>query len=245
MKDNAILVKGSIMQIQSNTFSSLPSTQNHVNTHDKQAKAEQAGMVKSNDAKSNSVENAPLSQDKLSVYQQAQQGQNLAILTANVNASIGNNSAANNPMQLLYKTAIEEINKYLEPTLGKNAAQSAYEENLDVSPEATAERIVQGSTAFYEAFKAQNSELSEEESLTEFMSVINTGIDTGFAEAKDILDSLSVLDGEIETNIDATYNIVQQGLNDFKEQLLAAFNEESPTTEEPINDGKDIENNVV
>tara|TARA_R110000787_G_scaffold136933_7_gene249576 strand:+ start:34 stop:615 length:582 start_codon:yes stop_codon:yes gene_type:complete len=152
----------------------------------------------------------------LSVYQQTKKMQDLAVLTAS-----RSNSIANNPMELLFKTAIEEINKQLEPILGKNAAQSAYESNLDVSPEATADRIIQGSTAFYQAFKEQNSELAEEASLNEFLNVINAGIEKGFAEAKEILDSLSVLEGDIENDIDLTFDFVQQGLIAFKEQILA------------------------
>jgi hypothetical protein len=160
--------------------------------------------------------------------------QNLAVLTAN-----SDKSAANNPMQLVFKTAIEEINKQLEPIFGKNAAQSAYESNLDVSPEATAQRIVQGSTAFLDAFKEQNSELNEEESLFEFLDVISSGIDKGFEEAKGILDSLSVLEGDIETNIDLTYDLVKQGLNSFKEQLLSEF-EDTKELNESINDDKAV-----
>ena len=157
-------------------------------------------------------------QPKLSAYEQGKKAQNLAVLNAAANAN--SNSAANNPMQLLYKTAIEEINKHLEPTLGENAAQSAYDSDLDVSPQATADRIIQGSTAFYEAFKLQNTDLSDEESLDKFISVIGSGIDTGFEEAKGILDSLKVLEGDIATNIDTTYDFVQEGLNSFKELIL-------------------------
>lgn len=165
---------------------------------------------------------------KLTPQQQAQKLQNLAVINASVNSNIKANdnlgkSIANNPMALLYKTAIEEINKQLEPVLGKNAAQSAYESNVDVSPEATADRIVKGATAFYSAFKTQNSELSDDASLTEFLTVIGSGIEQGFAEAKDILNSLSVLDGDIENNIDLTYDFVQQGLADFKTQTLNNF----------------------
>lgn len=157
-------------------------------------------------------------QVKLSAFQQTKKMQNAAIMDA-----AASNSAAGNPMQLLYKAAIEEINKQLEPALGENAIQAAYESEVDVSPEATAKRIVQGATAYYEAFKSQNRDLSEEESLNEFLNVISSGIDTGFDDAKDILESLSVLEGDIATNIDSTYDFVQQGLNSFKEQVIASF----------------------
>ena len=155
----------------------------------------------------------------LSAYEQGKKLQDVAILQAS------HNSTTDNPMKLLYKTALEEINKQLEPTLGENAVESGYDDGLDVSPEATAERIVSGSTAFYQAFKAQNSDLSDEESLDKFMSVIGSGIDKGFEDAKDILESLQVLEGGVEENIDSTYDLVQEGLSSFKELILAQLAE--------------------
>ena len=51
----------------------------------------------------------------------------------------------------------------------------------------------------------------------------------GFKDAKGILEGLSVLEGDIETNIDSTYDLVQEGLNSFKELILAkwSINEDS------------------
>lgn len=171
------------------------------------------------------------SQNKLSAYEQGKKMQDVAILSATYK-----NSSADNPMKLLYKTAIEEINQQLQPTLGENAIQNAYDNEVDVSPEATAERIVSGSTAFYQAFKEQNPDLTEEESLDEFINVISSGIDKGFDEAKGILESLKVLEGDIETNIDATYDLVQDGLMTFKDEFLKSLAEQL----ESDNDVSDI-----
>jgi hypothetical protein len=55
------------------------------------------------------------------------------------------------------------------------------------------------------------------------MSVINGGIETGFKDARDILESLSVLDGKIASDIDSTYDLVQEGLKQFVDNF---FNEE-------------------
>lgn len=175
--------------------------------------------LKSEQLPSQKLEATTPTQPNISYSQQAKKAKDLAILSANVPTG-----AAENPMDLLYKTAIEEINKQLEPVFGNNAAQSAYDSGLDVSPEATAQRIVQGVTGFYQAFKEENSELTNEQSLDKFVSIINSGLEQGFAEAKEILDSLSVLEGEIESNINSTYNLVQQGLSQFKEQLLVSLN---------------------
>ncbi|MCM2681324.1 DUF5610 domain-containing protein [Echinimonas agarilytica] len=148
----------------------------------------------------------------VSVREQATTEKNSAIMEAQLQVSI---KSGNEPMSLLYKTALEAINAELEPTLGPNAAQSTYDSDLDVSPEATADRIVKGSTAFFDAFRGQNPQLNDEDAMTEFMSVIGGGIEKGFEEARDILDSLAVLEGDIKTNIDSTYDSVQSGLQTF------------------------------
>jgi len=122
-------------------------------------------------------------------------------------------SVANRHMELLYKSAIEKLNEVLEPDFGSDAIQNSAE--LDVSPEATAERIVSLSTAFFDAFRSQNPKLGDEEALEEFMATIGKGIEQGFEEAREVLSGLQVLNGDIATNIDATYNLVQQGLQDF------------------------------
>jgi len=46
--------------------------------------------------------------------------------------------------------------------------------------------------------------------------VISGGIDKGFKDARDILEGLNVLkEGNIAGNIDATYDLVQKGLQAF------------------------------
>ena len=120
-------------------------------------------------------------------------------------------------LTLLYKTAIDGINDALKETFGDNAIHEAYDSGLDVSPEATAKRIVSQSTAFFGAYRVQNPELSLEEALVKFTEVISGGIDQGFAEAREILDGLQVLEGNIADNIDKTFDLVQSGLAAFVE----------------------------
>lgn len=120
---------------------------------------------------------------------------------------------------LVLKTALENINEALEPTLGANAIQNAADSGLDVSPEATAERIVSLSTGFFDAFQAQHSNRSFEENLSSFIEVISGGIDKGFSEARDILSGLKVLEGDIASNIDATYTLVQEKLAAFEARI--------------------------
>ncbi len=175
--------------------------------------------------KHNHTDNAPLGQkisnaadetneirksDKTNVS--LKQQLNASILQANLDVSV---NSGNESMALLYKAAIGGINEALKDDFGDDAIQNAYDSGVDVSPEATADRIVSMSTGFFSSYRQQNPDMSDEEAARSFVEIIGGGIDTGFADARDILDGLQVLEGDIASNIDATYELVQKGLQDF------------------------------
>ncbi|TYK66995.1 DUF5610 domain-containing protein [Colwellia echini] len=155
-------------------------------------------------------------------------------------------SVGDKPLSLVLKTALQGINEALQ---GINEAlqgadvtkdntnnskvnnfasvEDAAESGVDYSPEATAERIVSFSTQFLSAYREQNPDMSEEESLNSFVEIIRGGIEQGFGEAKEILDGLNVLEGEVSTTIDKTYELVQSGLQAF----IDSFNKAEETAE--------------
>ncbi|WP_342113895.1 DUF5610 domain-containing protein, partial [Pseudoduganella sp. OTU4001] len=135
---------------------------------------------------------------------------NVSILQESASVSL---NSENDPLALLYKSAITSINEQLEADFGPDAIQNAASQ--DNSPEATAGRIVSLSTAFFSAFQQQHSELEGDDALNRFMETIKGGIEKGFKEARDILQGLQVLGGDIASNIDKTYELVQKGLDDF------------------------------
>ncbi len=139
---------------------------------------------------------------------------NAQILKAASEASI---SAGDKPLALVLKTALEGINKALQETMGDNAIQKSYEAGIDVTPEATADRIVSLSTAFFGQYQEKHPDMSQQEALKSFTDIIRGGIDTGFDDARKILDGLGVLKGDIAKNIDKTYRLVQEGLKSFVE----------------------------
>ncbi|MBW8192335.1 DUF5610 domain-containing protein [Neiella marina] len=164
---------------------------------------------------------ADTSKDALgSNYEQQQAAKNTAIVEAQLEVSM---QAGNQPMELLYRSALDAINEELAPVFGDNAAQQAVDDGVDVSPEATADRIVAGSTKYFEAFLEVNTDLDGEAAVNEYMSIISGAVDKGFEEAHDILDSLAVLEGDIANNIDATYTLVQEGLQQFMQTQLDNF----------------------
>ena len=147
---------------------------------------------------------------------------NIAILQAHQDVSI---NIKDQPQALVYKAAIDSINEKLEADFGKDAIQRTAESGIDVSPEATAERIVRLSTQLFSSYQKQNPELDTQEQVDRFVDVISGGIDTGFGEARDILDGLGVLEGEISENIDKTYSLVQEGLTSFRDQFSTVSSE--------------------
>jgi hypothetical protein len=136
---------------------------------------------------------------------------NSAIVQTSLNVAI---SAGNDPLALLLKSAINGINEELAPTLGKDAIQNAAA-TQDNSPEATAGRIVQLSTAFYDAFRQQKGLEDTEETRKQFIDVIQGGFEKGFKEAQDVLEGLKVLGGDVAAGIGKTYDLVLKGYQDF------------------------------
>ena len=146
-----------------------------------------------------------------------QQQLNITILKYDINISY---SSDNKSLNLLFKTAIEGIND----VIGDGAIEDVAVSGLDMSPEATAERIVSMSTAFFSSYQEQHPEMTEPEAAESFASLIKGGIDKGFSEARGILSSLKVLEGSVANNIDETYSLVQEGLQDFLERHTKSSN---------------------
>lgn len=124
-----------------------------------------------------------------------------------------------NSLQLVYQAAVAQINEQLEVEFGPNALDYAVQADVDVSPDVTAAKIISLSTGFLEAFTAQHPDENEDFVLQNFMDSIRDGIDQGFAEARDILESLAVLQGSIIEDVDETFLLVQDGLLEFEEKL--------------------------
>jgi len=170
-------------------------------------------------------ENAPMGQQKSDlahekktekaqepIYVSQKKQLNAAIIESSLKY---NQSIGDQPLSLVLKTALQGINESLKAGGVDSSVEDAYESGVDFSPEATAERIVAFSTQFFGAYQEQNPDMDEEESLASFVEIISGGIEQGFGEAKDILGSLKILDGDIADNVDKTYELVQKGLQDF------------------------------
>lgn len=157
-------------------------------------------------------------------YASSKQLMNSAIISAQQEVSL---SSGNEPMILLYRAAIEAINEELAPTMGDNALQTAYDNGVDTSPDATADRIVSFATNFFSLYQDQNSSMSFDEQLSSFMEIIGGAIVQGFDEAKEILTGLEVLEGDIASGVEQTYSLIQEGLLAFKDSFSSDDSEAS------------------
>lgn len=136
---------------------------------------------------------------------------NASIVQASLTVSIGAQDA---PLSLVLKSALTGINEALKADYGADAVANAASQ--DNTPDGTAGRIVALSTGFFEAYKKQHPGQDDATSLHNFMDTVRGGMEKGFKEARDILQGLNVLSGDIASNIDKTYALVQQGYADFE-----------------------------
>ncbi len=150
---------------------------------------------------------------------------NAQILSSSLSFS---ETIADQPNALLLKAALQGINESLKALGVEETVEETYESGIDTSPEATAERIVSFSVGFLSSYQEQHPELNEKEAMDKFIEVIGGGIEQGFGEAREVLDGLGVLDGTIAEDIDKTYELVQQGLQDFITATLGESQDESP-----------------
>jgi hypothetical protein len=147
----------------------------------------------------------------VSVSSKAKAELNASIVQASLSVSI---SSSNDQMSVVLKTALTGINEALKNDgFGDDAIQNAVSQ--DNTPEGTAGRIVSLSTGFFEAYKQQHPGEDEGELLNKFMDTIKSGMERGFKEARDVLQGLKVLNGDVAANIDKTYELVQKGYADF------------------------------
>lgn len=151
------------------------------------------------------------------------------ILQASAEVSI---KAGEESQALLFKSAISRINELLAPEFGDNALQTAAA-NQDNSAQATADRILSVSTGFYSAYAAQRQGDDAEQVLNDFVGVIRSGFEQGFNEAKDILKGLKVLEGDVASGIQNTWDLVQKGYDEFLNKQLSSIRTETEPVAKP------------
>lgn len=156
-------------------------------------------------------------QANMSVSQITKRLMNGQILAAQEKVTL---SSGDQSLALLYRSAIDAIDAELDLVLGENKPAKSMEVEVDYSPTATADRIVQFATGFFGLYQQQNPDEDAETQLNSFMDKISKAIDEGFGQAKAILSGLKVFQGDIAAGVDSTYEHIQSGLAKFKLDML-------------------------
>ncbi len=161
---------------------------------------EQQAQIQSNPAQGNSLRSTSLTQ---------------------VDASSVTFSAKNDPTALILQSAMEKINEMFAPHIGDGTLQKAIESGQDMSPKATAERILSFATQLIGRAEADQADLplKEQRSRARLFQNIQTGVERGFEQARSILDGMQVLDGPVKETVNSTYAYTQQGLQDLAKLL--------------------------
>lgn len=166
-------------------------------------------------------------------------------------------------MRITFQSAIEKINEILQVDLQSNTAELANPQTIDAenasqtdntnpplpiseetlqaqggmeywTPENTAKRIFEQASSFFSGFETAHPELEGDALMSHFMEVVGGGLTQGFDEARGILDEIGVLEeGDIAKNIDLTYELVQQNMQQYQNDFLAklTLTAETQTTE--------------
>jgi len=135
-------------------------------------------------------------------------------------------NAKNDPTALILQSAMEKINEMFAPHIGGAALQQTIESGQDMSPKATAERILSFATQLIGRAEAEQVDLParEQRSRERLFQNIQTGVERGFEQARSILDGMQVLDGAVNETVNSTYAYTRQGLQDLAKLLgIQAF----------------------
>lgn len=112
--------------------------------------------------------------------------------------------AAASPVRVLNQEVLRALDKALSVDGGKGLDRSA--EPDAYTPEKVADRIL----GFIGQLVGQETDTGRR---SELLKQVRAGVEKGFAEARDILDGLGVLKGDIAANVDRTYALIQDGLD--------------------------------
>lgn len=156
-------------------------------------------------------------------------GHNKAIDRVNVNLK-----SVSKSLTILAEEVVRKLNELLITKLPEGIESLKPEEH---TAEATANRIVSGSTAFLPVFAKQNPELQGEDLIAAFMDTIRGGIKQGYNQAVGILGDIGAfeIDG-VESGIQETMRLVEEKLVAFETAYRRdnGIGQEAPTREKPV-----------
>ena len=151
-------------------------------------------------------------------------------------------------MRIFYQEASSAIEGALKKELGDEdfSLQKLIDKTSGIegqedywSSENTADRIMIGATSYFETFKKQNPNLSEEELVEKYTNLIKPALEKGMGEAIEILKGFGAFEGHIKDTVEETQRLVFEKLDAFRDRILGKteqddkplFDDANPTEE--------------
>ena len=151
-------------------------------------------------------------------------------------------------MRIFYQEAASAIEGALQKEFGDEnfSLQALVDKTSGIegqedywSSENTAERIMIGATSYFETFKKQNPNLSEEELVEKYTNLIKPALEKGMGEAIEILKGFGAFEGHIKDTVEETQRLVFEKLDAFRDRILGKteqddkplFDDANPTEE--------------
>jgi hypothetical protein len=136
-------------------------------------------------------------------------------------------------LSLTSKEIVDKINEQLKISL-PSGIQSLKPE--DVTPEATAERIVSGVTVFFDQYAKQNKDLKGDELVDSFIAQVQKGVGQGYDDAFKFLEDIGAFEVDgVKEGIEKTRSLIDEKLAAFsaqkKKDLSPAAAAEVPSKE--------------
>ncbi len=125
----------------------------------------------------------------------------------------GKPPSSDQSMQIVVERAMEKLRSVV--TDARAALGIPEGEQIDTSPEATANRIADFALGAFDKWLKNHKGLAEDDARKQFADFIGGAIQQGISEARDILGALNALSPDVNDNIDSTWQVVQNRLNDF------------------------------
>lgn len=169
--------------------------------------------------------------------------QDTVVITGGATGAKSNHISGTNSVDkinLSVGMSIDDVNRLMMSEVGKKV-EAMFEEagidpaavaETDWSPEATAERIFRSTTGLFEIWKSQNKEMSEEELIDSFESVLRKSVDQGANEAIGLIEARGFEKEEsVVSTARETVSLVHNKFDDYFESLRTGLEEAADSSQ--------------
>ena len=139
------------------------------------------------------------------------EAKSLLVDSVNVNIRVDEGFAN----RVLIDSLNDKLNTMFQEEGMETTVDSLLESGLNFSPEATANRIVELATGFFEQYQTNNQGTEEGEQKEGFVEMIKGAVEEGFAAAQEMLEWLGKIDPDVQGEIDKTSDLVVNGIDDW------------------------------